>query len=151
MKFEDYASEGNKLLNEIAAELGDPANNNQAYRVMKSVFHTIRQILSPEESLHLISQLPLVIKGVYVDGWHIPTKERIRSMEEFLACLRQQNAPSAARDFGDDETAKHQTKCVLRVISRHVATGEIQHVIDQFPMELAELWLTEESDTAIGR
>jgi hypothetical protein len=29
--------------------------------------------------------------------------------------------------------------------------GEIQHVIDQFPMELTELWLTEERDHAVSQ
>lgn len=118
---------------------------------MRSVLHTVREVLSPEESLHLIAQLPLLIKGTYVDGWHTPPKDGIRSLPEFIANIRQQNQPPAARDFGNDETAKHHTKCILNVIERHVATGEVQHMIDQFPMELTELWLTEESDTAIGR
>jgi uncharacterized protein (DUF2267 family) len=151
MNFEQYASEANKLVREVAEESGNARDTDQAYRIMKSVLHTVREVLSPEESLHLIAQLPLMIKGMYVDSWHIPPKNRIRSMGEFLTCLREQNKASAARDFGDDETAKHRVKSVLNVIKRHVATGEIQHMIDQFPMELAELWLTEESDTAVGR
>jgi uncharacterized protein (DUF2267 family) len=151
MNFEQYAPEANKLVREVAEELGNARDTDHAYRIMKSVLHTMREVLSPEESLHFISQLPLVIKGVYVDSWHIPPKDRIRSMPEFLACLREQNKPSAARDFGDDQTAKHHVRSVLNVIKRHVATGEIQHMIDQFPMELTELWLTEESDTAVGR
>ena len=151
MNFEQYAPEANKFVKEIAAELGNPQDTDHAYRVMRSVLHTVREVLSPEESLHLIAQLPLLIKGTYVDGWHTPPKDRIRSMPEFIANLRQQNQPSAARDFGNDETARHHTKCTLNVIKRHVATGEVQHMIDQFPMELTELWLTEESDTAIGR
>jgi uncharacterized protein (DUF2267 family) len=150
MNFEQYAPEANKLLKEIAEEIGTPNDNDHAYRVMKSVFHTLREVLSPEESLHLISQLPLTIKGVYVDGWHLQTKDRIRSMPEFLECLRSQNQPSAARDFGSDETAKHHTKCVFNVLKRHVTIGEIQHMMDQFPMELMELWITEENDQMVA-
>jgi uncharacterized protein (DUF2267 family) len=151
MNFEQYAPEANKFVREVAEELGNARDTDQAYRIMKSVLHTVREVLSPEESLHFIAQLPLMIKGMYVDSWHIPAKNRIRSMPEFLTFLREQNKPSAARDFGDDETAKHHVKLVLNVVKRHVATGEIQHMVDQFPMELAELWLTEESDTAVGR
>jgi uncharacterized protein (DUF2267 family) len=151
MKFEQYAAEANKFVMEVAQELGNPEDTNSAYRIMKSVLHTVREILSPEESLHLIAQLPLAIKGVYVDSWHLPARRRIRSMEEFLECLRSQNVPSAARDFGDDQTAKHHIKIVLNVLKRHVATGEIQDMIDQFPTELIELWLTEESDHTVGR
>ena len=146
MNFERYAPDANMFLKEVAQELGNAQDTEQAYRIMKSVFHTVREILSPEESLHMIAQLPMIIKAVYVDGWHIPAKERIRSMPEFLACLRNTSDRSAARDFGSDETAIQKVKSVLNVLKRHVTTGEIQHMIDQFPMELAELWLTEESD-----
>jgi uncharacterized protein (DUF2267 family) len=151
MNFEQYAQESNKFLREIAQELGNAQDTDQAYRVMRSVLHTLRDILSPEESLHLISQLPLGIKGIYVDGWHLGGKDRVRSMEEFLVCLRSKSDRSAGRDFGDDDTARHHTKAVLNVLKHHVTTGEIQHVIDQFPLELTELWLTQEDDTAIGR
>lgn len=151
MNFEQYAPEGNKFVKEVAEELDNAQDTDHAYRVMRSVFHAIREVLSPEESLHMLAQLPLMVKGTYVDGWHISSGNRIRSMAEFLACLRQQNEPVATRDFGNDETAIHHTKCVLNVIKRHVATGEIQHMMDQFPMELMELWLTEESDSAVGR
>lgn len=144
MKFEEYAPEANKFLKEVAEELGQPEDTDHAYRVMKSVFHTMRDILTPEESLRLIAQLPLAIKGLYVDGWQLQVKDRIRSMPAFLQALREKSDRSAGRDFGNDETAKHHTKCVLNVVKRHVATGEVQHVIDQFPMELAELWLSDE-------
>lgn len=144
MKFEEYAQEANVFLKEVAEELGNPQDTDHAYRVMKSVLHTLRDILSPQESLHLISQLPMAIKGVYVDSWKINGGKRIRSMNEFLQSLRGKNAPSAGRDFGNDETAIHHTKCVLNVIKRHVATGEVQHMIDQFPTELIQLWLSEE-------
>jgi uncharacterized protein (DUF2267 family) len=151
MNFERYALEANKFLKEVAQELGNPDDTDHAYRVLKSVFHTLREVLTPEESLHLIAQLPLTIKGVYVDGWRMRTNKKIRSMDEFLECLREHSSPTSARDFGNDETAKHHAKCVFTVLKKHVATGEIQHMMDQFPMELAELWITEESDTHIGR
>ncbi len=151
MNFELYAPEANKFVKEVAQELGSPDDTDHAYRVMKSVLHTIREIISPEESLHLIAQLPLVLKGVYVEGWRLGNKNRIRSMGEFLECLRKKSDRSAGRDFGNDETAKHHTKCVLNVLKRHVATGQVQDMIDQFPMELAELWITQESDTVVQR
>jgi uncharacterized protein (DUF2267 family) len=150
MNFEQYAPEANKFVREIADKLGNSNDTEHAYRVMKSVFQTLREVLSAEESLHLLSQLPLAIKGVYVDGWHFPVKDRIRSMPEFLACLRSQNQPTASRDFGDDETAKHHTKCVFSVLKTHVTDGEIQHIMNQFPTELMELWVTEENSQMIA-
>lgn len=151
MNFEQFAAEANKFVREVADELQNGGDATHAYRVTKSVFHTVRDVLSPQESLHLVAQLPLLIKGVYVDGWHMDTKERIRSMPQFLDCLRRQSERSAGRDFGDDETAKRSVKAVLNVLKRRVAVGQIQDMIDQFPMELAGLWVTEETDAPVQR
>jgi len=149
MNFEQYAPEANKFVKEIAEELGNPNDTEHAYRVMKSVFQTLREVLSPEESLHVLSQLPLAIKGVYVDGWHLPVRDRIRSLPEFFECLRKQNQQTASRDFGNDETARHHTKCVFNVLKRHVTEGEIKHIMNQFPTELMELW--EENDEMVSK
>lgn len=143
MKFDQYIEKANEFLKEVALELGTPDDTDYAYRVTTSVFHTIRETLSPEESLHLISQLPMFLKAVYVNGWHIKSKKRIRSMTEFFDCLRAQSPRTASEDFGDDINAKLKTQAVLHVIKNHVTSGEIQDIIDQLPSELAGLWITQ--------
>jgi uncharacterized protein (DUF2267 family) len=143
MKFDQFIEKANEFLREVAIELGTPDDTDHAYRVMTSVFHTIRETLSTEESLHLISQLPMILKGVYVNGWHIRPKKRIRSLPEFFDTLRKENPRTAAEDFGDDVKAKLKTQAVLHVVKNHVAAGEIQDIIDQLPFELAQLWITQ--------
>lgn len=151
MKFDQYVEKANQFVKEVARELGTPADTDHAYRVMTSVFHTIREILSPQESLHLISQLPMILKGVYVNEWQLKPKNKIRTMDEFIECLMLQNPRTAAEDFGEDEKAKNKTRAVLHVFKRHVSVGEIQDIIDQFPMELAELWITQTQEYAKAR
>src|SRR5215216_6158671 len=128
MNFEKYAQESNKFLREVSDELQTRGDTDHAYRVVRSVFHTLRDILTPEESMHLVSQLPMYLKALYVDGWSFQEKKRIRSMEEFLKCLRSKDDRAAARDFGDDATAKAHVRAVLNVLQRHVTTVEIVHI-----------------------
>jgi uncharacterized protein (DUF2267 family) len=142
MKFDQYAQEANTFVREVAAEMGNPSDTDQAYRITVAVLHTIRKILTPEESLHLVSQLPMYLKAEYVNGWKLPVKDRIRSMEEFLQCVRSNNDRTAAKDFGNDAMAKERVKAVLSVLQRHVTVGELMDVLDQFPTELLELWGT---------
>jgi len=146
MNFEQHAPEANKFIRELAESLERNHDTDHAYRVLRSVLHTLREVITPEESLHLISQLPLIIKGVYVDGWRLSAKSRIKNTDDFLNFIREQNPSLAARDFGNDDTAKHYVHCVFDSLKRHVSTEEIQHIIDQFPMELAELWLTTKNE-----
>jgi uncharacterized protein (DUF2267 family) len=103
----------------------------------------LRDILTPEESLHLLAQLPMILKAIYVDGWKPGTANRMRSMEKFLDGLRS-NSDRPEIDFGNDANAIHAVQCVLDVIQQHVTTGEISHILNQFPEELLVLWKTPE-------
>ena len=143
MKFEQYAQEANLFVKEVASELNNEQDRDHAYRVLTAVLHTIREIITPEESLHLVSQLPMYLKAVYVNEWTLRVRERIRSLNEFLECLRSKSGQTAARDFGNNHNAVEKTKAVLSVLRRHVSTGELQDIIDQFPVELAGLWITD--------
>lgn len=143
MLFKNYIQPAELFIKEVAEELGNKQDTNSSLRVTRAVFHTLRDMLTPEESLHLVAQLPMILKAIYVDGWKPGTANRIRSMQEFLDCLRSKsNQPEI--DFGNDAETVHAVQCVLEVIQQHVTTGEISHIVDQFPQELLILWKTPE-------
>lgn len=146
MLFNNYMQPAELFIKEVAEELGNKRDTNSAFRVTRSVFHTLRDMLTPEESLHLVAQLPMILKAIYVDGWKPGNTNRIRSMQEFLDCLRA-NSDRPEIDFGSDADAVHAVQCVLDVVQHHVTIGEISHIVDQFPQELLFLWKTPEKHT----
>lgn len=146
MKYQQYAHEGHKFVNEIADELGVPEDFDKADRIMTSVLHTLRDILTPEESMHLIAQLPMMIKAIYVNGWSLNKKSRIHTIDEFIEGLMLQNPKTAVTDFGNDTKATERSKAVFRVIRNHIAIGEVKDIVAQLPPELTELWLSPEEE-----
>ncbi len=68
LDFEKYAAKGNEFINKLAEHLNDPDNRDRAGRILRSVLRALRNRLTVEESLQLISQLPMAIKAVYVEG-----------------------------------------------------------------------------------
>ena len=139
MLFNNYIPPAERFIKEVAEELGDIQDVNRALRVTRTVFHTLRDMITADESLHLLSQLPMILKAIYVDGWEAGKPSRIRSMEEFFDLLRSKSDRPAI-DFGDDAGTVHAVQCVLDVTQRHVTVGEIAHIMDQFPQELMILW-----------
>ena len=135
MLFNNYIQPAELFVKEVAEELGDVQDVNRALRVTRTVFHVLRDMITPDESLHLLSQLPMILKAIYVDGWEAIKPGRIRSMEEFLDMLRSKSDRPAI-DFGNDADTVHAVQCVLDVTQHHVTVGEIAHIIDQFPKEL---------------
>jgi uncharacterized protein (DUF2267 family) len=91
----------------------------------------------------LISQLPMIIKGIYVNGWSLKNKNRIKTLDDFIECLMLQNPKAAPADFGNDEKAIAATKAVIRVLRKRVSTGEVKDIVSQLPDELTQLWLNE--------
>jgi uncharacterized protein (DUF2267 family) len=113
---------------------GDLADESAAYSVLRAVLHQLRDRLTVQEAVDLGAQLPLIVRGVYYEGWrpgHTP--EKVRSKQEFLdgvkAKLRPNTIPSepAVRD-------------VLALLAHHCDLGEIGDVIAQLPAEIKELW-----------
>jgi uncharacterized protein (DUF2267 family) len=143
MNLEKYVEEAHKLFKEAAIELGGDVEIHQAERITVAVLHTLREVLTPQESLHFIAQLPIVIKGLYVHGWHMGPKKRLKTMDDFIECLMLQNPKRTPDDFRDEEKAKERVKAVLKVIRNHISVGEVKDIIEQLPPELSELWLTE--------
>jgi uncharacterized protein (DUF2267 family) len=97
----------------------------------------------PEESLHLIAQLPLLVKALYVHGWTMHKEPRIKTMPDFIARLRSAAGRSAEADFLDDNDAKEKAQAVLKVVKMYVTPGETEDILSQVPPELLELWATQ--------
>lgn len=137
-----YADDAHVFLRQVAKELGNRDDVDHAARVTVAVLHTLREKISVEESIHLISQLPLILKGVYVDGWDI-TREfmsEANTLEEFLDEIREHAPRTAERDFGDNRQTRENVMAVLRVMRSYVSEGEMNHIKQQMPKSIAVLF-----------
>lgn len=110
-------------------------SRHEAYAALRAVLHALRDRLSPDATAHLGAQLPMLIRGVYYEGWHPAGKPlKIRHMEEFLAHVEQELSPNLAPQ------SEEVTRAVFRVIEQYLDPGEIDKVIESLPMPLRELW-----------
>ncbi|HET6244551.1 MAG: DUF2267 domain-containing protein [Bacteroidetes bacterium] len=140
LNFEKHAAKGNKFVKDVAEYLGD-VNRDKAGRQLKAVLHALRDILTVEESLHLIAQLPLVIKGIYVDAWKVSgSPRRIRSIDHFCDDLKHIAGLTAEEDFPTNEDCLDAVHAVFSVIKETVSPGEIEDIRAIMPKELKELW-----------
>ncbi|TMI87359.1 MAG: DUF2267 domain-containing protein [Bacteroidetes bacterium] len=138
--FEKHCQEANRFIKNLAMQLGTPDDTDHAVRVLRCVFIALRRTLIPDESLHIISQLPLVLKGIYVDGWDInePLCEA-QTFDEFLFDIRNNTETSAGSDFANDELARKKITVIFNALKEFVSEGELDHVRDDLPKEIAEL------------
>ena len=122
-------------INDLMGELGWQEQPQKACLALRTALHALRDRLTVEEAVHLGAQLPILIRGIYYEGWTLkgkPVKERHRS--EFL--------DHVAAVFRDDETVDPEKvmRAVLKVLARHISAGEAENVKHLLPKALRELW-----------
>lgn len=135
--FENYAHEGNKFINKIAEEMGYPEDHELAFRITRAVFRALRDRITVEESMHLISELPMALKAVYVEGWDITRRRTTYTTKQDMLVDIIGQLQTGLVDFAFEPEEK--VKAVFHVLRASISEGEIQHIISQLNPEMAEL------------
>lgn len=141
LNFNQYAAEGNTFMKAYAKELGLTKDLDKAGRILITILHGIRSMISTEESLQLIAQLPMFLKAIYVNGWAIKTKkEKIKSMEDFIDHLRTISKKTSLVDFDSNEIAEEDVFSTFNMLRNYVSSGQMDDVIGQLPKQLKRLF-----------
>jgi uncharacterized protein (DUF2267 family) len=128
----------NAWLKELAEELGWE-DRHRAYLALRTVLHALRDRLTVAEAADLGAQLPMLVRGLYYEGWNPsgkPVKERKR--EDFLAHI------SAAFPGHAEIFPEAVAWAVFKVLQRHVSAGEIEDVKHILPARIRSLWTERE-------
>lgn len=142
--FDEYTQKGMEFLRQVAEKLHTPEDTAYADRLTTAIFATIRDLITPEESLHLISSLPMYLKAHYVNGWKIhKDKPRLKTREEFFELLREKYPRTSGRPLGEYQSLRKDVKAVFSVLRNYVNEGELRHLQVQLPQPIADLWETE--------
>lgn len=132
--FDTTIQKTNAWLRDIMYELGTE-DRHRAYLALRATLQTLRDRLTLEEAAHLGAQLPMLIRGLYYEGWnpsHQPIK--IKNQEEFFNNIRDYfvNEP--------DIDAKVIALAVFKILAFRVTQGEMEDIGQILPKELKEIW-----------
>ena len=111
-------------------------NDRTAYAALRSTLHALRDHLGTDEVAQFGAQLPMLIRGIYYEGWNPSPASRGRANGDFLAQVRRELA-----DHPEIEDASGAVEVVLGVISSHVDPGESEKLAAILPREIRRLWL----------
>jgi uncharacterized protein (DUF2267 family) len=117
------------------AHRGNNAHGKRdAYKCLRAVLQTLRDRLPVDLAVHFGAQLPMLVRGLYYEGWE-PSKVPMKmSRDEFLEAVRTKIV--ADRVIDPIETVQN----VLAVVASHMGDGEMQKVMDSFPRDMQSLF-----------
>lgn len=131
--FSQAAQQAQQWVNEVAGELDWDAP--RAYRLVRAVLHALRDWLPPAETSDLAAQLPVLVRGVFFEGWKPQDGlAHERRKVDFIVAVR--------REFGFDEDVDFDRAigAVFRLVDRHVSAGEVEQVRNSMRKALRQLW-----------
>ena len=120
-------------------------DRHDAFRALRSVLHVLRDRLTREQAVHLGAQLPVLVRGIYYDGWRIAGKPSgERQPAEFASLVAADLPPPLARD------AFRVTRVVFALLEKELDRGETAKVIATLPHPLRALWPAPKSEETPG-
>src|SRR5215211_6229248 len=104
-----------------------------AWKSLRAVLQTLRDRLPVDLAVHFGAQLPMLLRGLYYEGWE-PSQVPIKmSREEFLAAV--QSRVIADRVIDPEETVQ----TVLAIVADHAGGGELEKVMHSLPKDMQSL------------
>lgn len=119
-------------LHDIRERLGWETDQ-RAYVALRAVLHTLRDRLPVMEAVHLGAQLPMLIRGMYYEGWTPLDKPLKFTRDEFLMCVATYFRNEPMLDIA------RVVRTVLEVMIGHTDPGQMSKIAGLLPRDFADL------------
>lgn len=120
-------------VHEVRERAGLDGDATHAYHVLRAVLHALRDRLGADVAAHLAAQMPLLVRGIFYEGWD-PSRTPVRlSAAQFVARVGEEaglKGTSAAEDAA---------RAVLAVCWEELGDGVMSHVVAVLPEDFSLL------------
>jgi uncharacterized protein (DUF2267 family) len=132
--FDTSLQDTNLWLKSIAERLGQ-CSRQEAYAALRAVLHALRDRLPAQAAVNFAAQLPMLIRGLYFEGWTLPDKpERAHTAQEFAENVAAFLPPKYRFD------PVFTSSAVFAAISQFTSAGEPAKVMSQLPEPIRNMW-----------
>lgn len=134
INFEKYNLELENWLRAIALEMELEERHDIAFQALRSVLHAIRDRSIPSEVFDLSAQLPLMVRGVFFEGYNLKDKPEKLNADEFLETIEMGFYGNTTVD------AEVALQAVLKLLYEKISEGEMEDIYSGMPKDIKELW-----------
>lgn len=109
-------------------------DTHQSYQALRAVLQTLRDRLPANEAAHLAAQLPILIRGIFYEGWR--PSDAPDPMDYSLFMRKIADKIVTPRSIDPETVAKH----VFGVMEDFLAEGELEKISRILPKEFQDLF-----------
>jgi uncharacterized protein (DUF2267 family) len=97
-------------------------DTHESYQALRAVLQTLRDRLPTDEAAHLAAQLPLLVRGIFYEGWRPSEVPFKADLEDFLNSVSEKMVTPRPID------PLLLTQQVLGVMNRFLGEGEMEKI-----------------------
>lgn len=136
--FDKYVHEAHDYFNELSARLGHPDEQKRVVIIWRAVMHVIRDRIHMSESLDLISPMPMILKGMFIEGWKYHESplydfETLAQMKTQVKALQNQYGEA---QFDWSKSTEEIIAITLESLERYVPKAQMEHIKNQLPEDV---------------
>lgn len=141
LNFSRFEQEAYTYINHLAQELGHSEEKERSLILWRAVMHTLRDRIMVSESLDLISQLPVILRGIYTEQWkyHETPPLGYNSIEEMKTEVKRMQKRFGEDDFDWQKSTDELIAICIQSLSKYLDDGQMEHLRNQLPNAVNEL------------
>ena len=120
-------------INDVASEL-EISSKVEAFRALRAVLKALRDQLGTDEAVQLAAQLPVLLRGVYYEGWIPNNGAHVRTEGDFVDLMIQHHG---ARPH---KSPIEMAEAVVKVAKKHISESEVDHVLQRLSTNVRRLF-----------
>lgn len=125
----------NKILIQIEHKLGWESRRHQSFHSLRSVLHALRDRLNINDAVNFSAQLPILVRGIYFEGWKPESVPVKMNVDEFIQRIANETKYSA--EGGIEKIIS----VVLNTVFEGIDPGERFKITESLPDDIAGLIL----------
>lgn len=131
--FAKHTQKANEWLNQIGDRAGW-RDDQKSLAALRATLHRLRDNLPVESVLHLSAQLPLIIRGLLFENWHLSeVQNKDKTIDLFFDGIEDEL-------YQTDLDVEDWTRAVLQVLTMHISEGEVEKIRKVLPHNIRNLW-----------
>jgi uncharacterized protein (DUF2267 family) len=124
----------NQVLKQIEKSEGWPKEHRElSYHALRAVLHALRDRLTPKEASDFAAQLPMLIRGLFYEGWNPAKVPKKMDKEEFIERIRQEFI------YKIDQRTEQLIGIVFSALKPYITKGELDDIKSVLPKDIAVL------------
>ena len=131
--FDHTVHETNQLLKKVEDEFGWTDRRQQSYAIVRAVLHAVRDRIPYTEAISFSAQLPLLLKGVFFDGWSPELIPEKCTRKEFIEKIR------STFPYSTDSSIEEVIATTFQLICEQMDPPETTKILNLLPDDIREL------------